>query len=651
MRTSAHFQLHPHQQQALHDLNQAWTQGHPRATLTMPCGTGKTVVMAGLLDTDPAVHRTLVFVPTVRLLVQTANVLRNARPTARLIAVCNTQGATDNDFTQPSSPDPDDIDTDQAAAALHVTITTEPIHLATLLADSPDALVVATYASAPTVAAATGTAGITWDLLICDEAHRTAGTTDKAWALPLDDTALPARRRMFATATIRAVTPPDDPDPDTPPIEILSMTSVTDYGPTIAPLSLRAAIDARQLSDYRVATIGVSEDAALELLADEADAHNLDLHSAAAQLALLRAAELNPHLRSVMVFHNRIDASRTWAAQFRALAKATGKSVRVFHVDGTNDPRHVTAALNALADPGDNLVVVSNCRLLAEGVDVPALDAVMFAAPRTGAPDIVQIVGRALRPHPDGHHRTALVILPVLHRQHDTASTEDRVARTRYLTAWQVLTVLAEEDEMIFNSLAAHRLAAEGDTNPPGPDSHTYFDTSGLPAYLDEGFILKTVHRTTSGWIRVHHYLREQALRGNTVNPRPSFTVTGPHHRTSYPLGQRVASLRKAKAAGRVPTRIITLFDTDPLLAEWSWEQPSSRSAGLSVDQKLDLVEHYTTLTRIPHVLPSATVDDPQTGHRVKIGAWLTTLTPRTLTPEQRTRLHDLLPTQFGNRN
>lgn len=647
MRISApHFQLHPHQRQALDGLNQVWTQGHPRATLTMPCGTGKTVVMAGLLDTDPAAHRTLVFVPTVQLLVQTANVLHRARPTARLTAVCSTRGASADEFTTPDSADTDDIDLEQAAAALPVTITTDSDRLAAQLDAEPDALVVATYASAPAVAAATSTTGITWDLLICDEAHRTAGTADKAWALPLDDSALPARRRMFATATIRAVTPPEDPDPDAPPIEILSMTSVADYGPTIAPLSLRDAIDARRLSDYRIATIAVTEEAALELLTAEADAHKVDLQSAAAQLALLRAAEINPHLRSVMVFHNRIEASRTWASQFRALAKTTGKSVRVFHVDGTNDPRHVTAALNALADPGDDLVVVSNCRLLAEGVDVPALDAVMFAAPRTGAPDIVQIVGRALRPHPAGHHRTALVILPVLHRPHDTASTEDRVARTHYLTAWQVLTVLAEEDEMIFHSLAAHRLAAEGDTPPP-PDTHVSFDTTGLPANIDEGFILKTVRRATSGWLRVHHHLREQALRGNTVNPRRTYTVTDPHRGTDYPLGQRVVALRKAKAAGRIPRRIIAMFDNDPLLSEWAWEQPSSRAAGLSIDQKLDLIEHYTTLTRIPHVLPTATVDDPHTGRRVKIGAWLTTLKPRTLTPEQRTRLHDLLPTQF----
>ncbi|MDE8647562.1 DEAD/DEAH box helicase family protein [Rhodococcus qingshengii] len=650
------FQLHPHQQQSLRQLTEAWDQGYARVTLSLPCGTGKTVVMAGLLEnlTAPS-HRTVVFVPTVRLLVQTANILRAARPGARLIAVCNDRGATTDEFTPATAEEREceiDIEPADAAAELDTDITTDPERIAELLTQGGNnALVVATYASSAVVAAATELASITWDLLICDEAHRTAGTADKAWALPLDNNALPSRRRLFATATIRAVEPATDTDPELGPIEVLSMTSVADYGPTIAPLSLRDAITDRRLSDYRIATIAVTEQAALELLEKEADTNHLDPQAAAAQLALMRAADTNPDLRSVMVFHNRIDTSRTWATQFRALAKTTDKNVQVFHVDGGSDPRHVTAALNALAAPGDDLVVVSNCRLLSEGVDVPALDAVMFAAPRTGAPDIVQIVGRALRPHPDGHHRTALIILPVLHRPHDTTSTEDRVARTDYLTAWQVLTVLAEEDEMIFTSLADHRRAIECATPPPGPESRIRFDTTGLPANIDDGFILKTVRRTTSGWLRVHHALQQQAMRGNSLNPRPTLTIPDPHNPNGYPLGQRVAALRKAKAAGRVPTRIITLFDNDPLLTGWSWDARTATATRLSTDDKLDLVEKYITATRIPHVLPSATVDDTSSGKRVKIGAWLATLKLGTLTPQQRQRLHTLLPTQFGGWN
>ncbi|MFZ2529767.1 MAG: DEAD/DEAH box helicase family protein [Rhodococcus sp. (in: high G+C Gram-positive bacteria)] len=640
------------QQEALEQIRGVFERGHPRATLSMPCGTGKTVVMAALLDDlDDDLGHVVVFVPTVRLLVQTARVLRRARPHARFVAVCGERATDPGDFDAADALVADDVDTAAAARSLGVAVTTDPDALAALLTGTATTLVVSTYASAATVAAATATSAVIWDLLICDEAHRTAGTSDKAWALPVDNDLLPARRRLFATATVRAVSVPTElespADSDIEPVEVLSMTSVLDYGPAIAPLTLREAITAGRLSDYRIATVAVDEAAALAILEGEADDHRLDPISAAAQLALLRAADTHPDLKSVMVFHNRIDTSRAWAAQFRALAASAGRTVRVFHVDGGSDPRHLTQALNALSDPGDELVVVSNCRVLAEGVDVPALDAVMFAGPRTSTPDIIQIVGRALRRHPQGNHRAAVIIIPVLHRPGDRASTEDRVARTRYLAVWQILTVLAEEDSVIFESLATLRRAL--DTGAPISESSTRirFDTSGLPENLVDGFSLAIVRRTTSGWIRVHHALREQALRGNSVDPRPGLVVPDAHSHNGYPLGQRVAALRAAHRAGRVPKQIVALFDNDPVLDGWSWTS-SPRPAGLTVETKLDLVERYVTLTRIPQVLASATVDDPASGRRVKIGAWLASLRPSTLTDEQRVRLAHMLPAQFG---
>lgn len=167
------FQLHPHQQQSLRQLTEAWDQGYARVTLSLPCGTGKTVVMAGLLEnlTAPS-HRTVV----LRLLVQTANILRAARPGARLIAVCNDRGATTDEFTPATAEEREceiDIEPADAAAELDTDITTDPERIAELLTQGGNnALVVATYASSAVVAAATELASITWDLLICDEAHR-----------------------------------------------------------------------------------------------------------------------------------------------------------------------------------------------------------------------------------------------------------------------------------------------------------------------------------------------------------------------------------------------------------------------------------------------------------------------------------------------
>ena len=70
------------------------------------------------------------------------------------------------------------------------------------------------------------------------------------------------------------------------------------------------------------------------------------------------------------------------------------------HVDGTMDHQQRARVLSHLAHPPEQgWSVVANARCLGEGVDVPAIDSVLFAAPKTSVIDIVQAAGRALRDH------------------------------------------------------------------------------------------------------------------------------------------------------------------------------------------------------------------------------------------------------------
>lgn len=146
------------------------------------------------------------------------------------------------------------------------------------------------------------------------------------------------------------------------------------------------------------------------------------------------------------------------------------------------------------------------------------------------------------------------------------------------------------------------------------------------------------VRRTTSGWLRVHHLLRQQALHGKTVNPRVGLTVRDSNTSSEYPLGARVEALRRAKSAGRVPKRIIALFDDDPLLAGWSWDKAAGRNSALSVDRKIDLVERYISLTRIPTSCPPPRSMSPRLGEESRSEPGLQTSGPAHLhrhsTPE-----------------
>jgi predicted helicase len=72
---------------------------------------------------------------------------------------------------------------------------------------------------------------------------------------------------------------------------------------------------------------------------------------------------------------------------------------QVRHVDGTMGARERTALLDWLKeDAGETTArILSNARCLSEGVDVPALDAILFMHPRKSQIDVVQSVGRVMR--------------------------------------------------------------------------------------------------------------------------------------------------------------------------------------------------------------------------------------------------------------
>jgi len=621
--------LHEYQDSGLDQLISLYDNGHRRLTLNLPCGTGKTVVAAHLISSLEA-QRTVVFVPTVHLLSQTLRRLAVDNPGAAVLAVCS-----------PASLDVDELPEAAQAFAIEQPVTTDPDAIAHAISTSPGQLIVAaTYASSSAVSEATQLTNTTWDLLICDEAHRTAGMHDKAWALPLNDRQFPARRRLFMTATTRVITVDSDNLPeglDADDVHIVSMDSVTDYGPHIAPLTFRDAIDQKYLSDYEIAVVAVAHDDVIKALraSQKTRPTPADISGAAAQLALLHTASTDPHLRSVLAFHNRIEQSRSWTAQLGRIAQASdsGIDVQNFHIDGATAPSWRSRAINALADPGQGLTVVSNCKVFAEGVDVPALDAVMFAAPRSSGTDIVQIIGRAIRTHPDGT-RKALIILPVLDYDDDSVDVDTKVARTGHLAAWQVLTALAEQDEMLHASLLQWREHIEHDA--PAPEkSPIRIDTSMLAAGAHLPFTLRAISRASSPHVLTATKLKDFHARYGHTRPRHGHLFDG------YPLAQRCSAARAAYKAHRLHPRIASMFEQVP---GWEWTA-NTRPHQRTPAEWIALVEHFVAKTGIHAVHRSAWVTAPDTGARANIGEWLHTKARRKnyLTPGESDQLQAVL--------
>lgn len=628
--------LRPYQRRAVEQLLTHLSEGRQRVTLDSPCGTGKTITAAHVVDAVPG--RIVVAVPTLALLDQTVG---------RVTAVDRTRPVLRVGSRRDESPTEDDLEM-LAGSTTNADVIREFLRVS-------ESIIVATYASLARVVEAATDLGIVFDLLIADEAHRTVGDAEKQWALAVDED-FPAQRRLFMTATVKVVDPPPDLIEEIGHIEaanaVTSMSSLHRYGPHVTPLTVRQAIDEGWLSDYRVLVIAVpTQDvrAQLESLTQVVD--NYSLQEAASHVALSRALINYPEIRSVLAFHNTIRSSQEWTERLPAVHSELAKVDTVLamrqpiakHIDGTMAEEQRREALDLLGRPGDNLVVVSNCRVLAEGVDVPALDAVLFAAARTSGTDIVQCVGRGMRPHPEGD-RLAYVILPVvIPSDEDPGIAERDLVTSTHGALWRVLTSLREVDELMHTSLL--RYSMNGPRRDDVDDEPLIID---IPEGISEasiGVMLQAIEHTIPMHDRTAAVLSEFVAQGKTPNPPASREWRG------FPLGKRVAAARAARRSGTLARTTAESFDAIP---GFDWNPGSKRAKPMTADQWIDRIEHYTGATGAQRIDETA-VDlftDPDTGNTIRptIGKWLHDWRGaglgRNLTVEQHARVQRLLPKQ-----
>ncbi|MEU4303680.1 DEAD/DEAH box helicase [Kitasatospora aureofaciens] len=466
-----------------------------RATVVAATGSGKTLIAAGCARRLAARGVVLVLVPTIELLEQTAEAwsLKGGRR-GLAVAACSREEA---------------LESAEAGGRIRAQVSTQAARIADLVAAAKPGepvTVYATYASLERIVQAHQQFGLpTWDLLVVDEAHRTAGSEGKAWAAVHADDQVPALRRLYFTATPRIA---DDrkakdgladlaTDTDREGTEQLpalcSMDDETIYGPTVYTWTLGQGIEHGYLADYRVLVPVVTDEDLRDLLnlpavADlRSQRSNEDLLRLALQVAVLRAvADLE--LRRVITFHSRVSGAREFAADLPAAAvllKDADRPERIWAkaVAGTNrlkDRRAAFAEFKAhTGEDGEECGILCNSRLLTEGIDVAAVDAVCFADPKSSVIDIVQAVGRALR-QSYRQGKVSWVIIPVYlptpligddtaaadpAEVHDAsaavkAEADTEMEASSFRTIWRVLRALAAHDARVvgrITELRAHR--------------------------------------------------------------------------------------------------------------------------------------------------------------------------------------------------
>ena len=475
--------LRPHQKRA-HDAVVRGLTEADRGKLIMACGSGKTFTSLKIAESIAGTGKRVLFlVPSLSLLSQALTEWTQESGTPlHSFAVCS-----DVQVGKRKRNEEDRIQT--YVHELRYPATTEASRLADEMKKRHDAMhmsvVFSTYHSIEVLSEAQKEYGLgEFDLVICDEAHRTTGATfagedESAFVRVHDEDFLQARKRLYMTATPRIYGTHAKATAERDDVALYSMDDAKQYGENLYVLTFSEAVKRDLLVDYKVIVLAVEEKHVSRrlqsLLADEDNQLKVDDASkivgcwkALAKLGLAEnlAGDDEPMKRAV-AFCQVIDpklGSRTHKVSSKNIANMFQTVVDEYrrtaddgeelpdlrceadHIDGSmnaSGKEEKLKWLKAEPEPGA-CKILSNVRCLSEGVDVPALDAVLFLTPRSSQVDVVQSVGRVMRKAPG--KKRGYVILPVV----IPAGMEPHEAledNQTYRVVWQVLQALRSHDD------------------------------------------------------------------------------------------------------------------------------------------------------------------------------------------------------------
>ena len=464
-----------HQSEALVDVLKGFKTSD-RGKLIMACGTGKTYTSLIVAQEMVKPGQTILFlVPSIALLSQTLRAwTADASVPLRCFAVCSDSKASRNEE-------------DMRIYELAYPATTNAAKLAKSMTETQDStavtVVFSTYQSIEVVHQAQQKTGIEFDLVVCDEAHRTAGYTapgddPSAFVRVHDNAVIKGKKRLYMTATPRIYAEASKTKAEESNVQVYSMDDVSTFGPVFHRLRFDEAVRRDLLSDYKVLVIAVDELHVSQVLnqriADSGDELKLDDavkvvgcwnglgKHVAAEDGMDISGDPQP-MRTAIAFAQSIKHSKLLTAEFEKVSNDLGDQIDYLpaleakHVDGTMNVVERNQRLSWLkGNIGKEEPVcriLTNARCLSEGVDVPALDAAIFLNPRDSVVDVVQSVGRVMRKDPAGRKKYGYVILPIGIRK-DTSPEAALDDNKKYRVVWQVLNALRAHDDRLDKQFA-----------------------------------------------------------------------------------------------------------------------------------------------------------------------------------------------------
>ena len=483
-------QLRDHQKQALTNTIEGLKKAD-RGKLIMACGTGKTFTSLKIAEAVAGKGKRVLFlVPSLSLLGQTITEwTQESSIPLKSFAVCS-----DSDVGKRQAKEDDDrIITGLSDLQYPATTNAESLNKQMALHHNDESMTVvfSTYHSIAVLSEAQQQGLEAFDLIICDEAHRTTGATfdgeeESAFVRVHDNAFIKASKRLYMTATPRIY---GEEAKGTENVTLCSMDDKSIYGEELYVINFSEAVSRKLLVDYKVIVLAIEESHINRRLQNifKDDNNSLKVDDAAKIVGCWKALskhgmyeegnKLGDPMKRAVAFCQVIEkdykgkkhkvSSKQIAEMFGAvveqyqeyekneilaedpdaqLPSSLFMNCEAEHVDGSMNASEKEAKLDWLkATTEDNTCrILSNVRCLSEGVDVPALDAVLFLTPRSSQVDVVQSVGRVMRLAPN--KELGYVILPVV----IPAGVEPDEALNNnetYRVVWQVLNALRAHDD------------------------------------------------------------------------------------------------------------------------------------------------------------------------------------------------------------
>ena len=459
------FHLKDHQKEAFDDVMNGFKESD-RGKLIMACGTGKTFTALKIAEEIAGPERQVLYlVPSISLLSQAMREWSEQRAIDHsYIGVCSDTrvgGSTSEDAS---------------VQELKIPVTTDPSKISLAL-QNPDSrkmtVVFCTYQSLPVIEEVQKDKDAPpFDVIFCDEAHRTTGVQPPEgqdishFILVHDADRIRANKRLYMTATPRIYTEGARATAVRHDRDVFSMDDPETYGPEFYQLPFSKAVELGELSDYKVVVLAISEGEVNTAL--RGDTREINVNDATKIVGCWRALQ-NPErkvlddpsikpLKRVIAFTNRISESKAMVNHWNDIVESAVERLpedeqlidfkcETKHVDGTVHALNRRERLNWLKGDSDGECrILSNARCLSEGIDVPALDAVLFMTSRKSYVDIVQAVGRVMRRAPGKQY--GYIVLPVaIPDGVDPADALDD--NERFSAVWGVLRALRSHDDRL----------------------------------------------------------------------------------------------------------------------------------------------------------------------------------------------------------